>query len=91
MGAVYYNIMLDAEDLQFIEKCINKHNMTPVYYDPFHLQIVRDYMQLLGVSRCDTLTLTDTKRIEAKMVQKKTLWEKFPEAFLSICVPNGEQ
>lgn len=64
MGAVYYNIMLDAEDLQFIEECINKHDMTPVYYDPFHLQIVRDYMQLLGVSRCDTLTLTDTKRIK---------------------------
>ena len=33
------------------------------------------WLALLGVSRCDTLTLTDTKRIEAKMVQKKTLWE----------------
>ena len=71
MGAVYYNIMLDAEDLQFIEECINKHDMTPVYYDPFHLQIERDYMQLLGVSRCDTLTLTDTKRIKKVLEKQK--------------------
>lgn len=71
MGAVYYNIMLDAENLQFIEECINKHDMAPVYYDPFHLQIVRNYMQLLGVSRCDTLTLTDAKRIKKVLEKQK--------------------
>ena len=53
MGAVYYNIMLDAEDLQFIEECINKHDMTPA-----------DCERLHAITRCITVRHTYAYRCQ---------------------------
>lgn len=60
---VRYDLLLKVSDIDLVEKCVEASCQTPIYIDPLYLVIVKEYMDMLGISEGNTVDISEETKI----------------------------